>query len=245
MIEAKLRKLQKRRSEFLLEAVEELHDFVHTARDDAVQYLERYKAILAQFLQDEDLKRFHEQILEEFQKYLHRNLQKVVTLFEALNDRPRKLWVAVRRLEEPEREYRTILRVGKYSKDREVHSLDIPESTGLPQYLRQQYERNRGIVILGPNRSAATWMSTQNDALGEDRSVLIGPIMIKSGNPLTASEKRELYMILYVNSPEENAFSTGDEYYMRCCTDVLSLFFSMASKMMEETGFGLVSQKNA
>ncbi len=184
---------------------------------------------------------FAQEVHELFDRYLTNCLQKVVNLFEALGRRPRTLWSAVRRsvtTAEGASAYATILRVGKIGKDRT--SSPVPADRGLPKYLREQYGKNQGIVILGTDRNEDNWVPSPNDQRKEDLSVMAGPIMIKSGNPLAEATHRWMYMILYVNSPEVGAFGDGDRYYMRCCTDVLSLFFSMVHAMIAETGFELI-----
>ena len=235
-IDKYLAKQEKNESRFLNDAIAELHDFVHTARDDAVQYMAEYDDSVGEFLQDKDFPAFQLRVADQFRRYLTSNLVAVVNMFEALTGRTRKLWVAVRVLKTQTLMYETIVRVGKYARDRGQRSVPIPKDTGLPAYLRLKYDSNEGVVFLTPDsRTSETWTSTVNDRLGDDQSTIAGPIIVKSGNP-KGRHAHELFMILYVNSPEKNAFSERYNNYMRCCTDVLSLFFSMANKLMEGTG---------
>lgn len=161
-------------------------------------------------------------------------LEKVLRLFEAVVVNPNDLWVALRMLTEApdgSRAYKTLVRVGGVGHDREPRSVPIPEDKGLPKFLRSQYDAGRGIVILGKKRKSQHWVKTYNDARKEDVNVMAGPVVLKSSDGTADNEKKEMFMILYVNSPNEDVFVDDYRDYLRVCTDTLSMFFSLAAHM--------------
>ncbi len=232
-VSKKVTAIKNERSRMLLSAVEELHDFTHTSRDQAVKYLDAYNRLLADFVATGEWENYGAKLSAEFQVYLSEVLQCMIRMFEQLIGQPSQLWAAVRILdgEGSNRTYRTLLRVGKIkTNDRDHESIEIPEESGFPRFLRSQYERGNGIIVLPRNkRHSRNWVSTKNDEREEDASLMAGPIMIKSWDAEQKRVQREMFMILYMNSPKEALFHEGHRDYFRCCTDVLSLFFSMSA----------------
>ncbi len=208
-----------------------LHDFIHCARDEAILYLAARKRLLRQWVANAiSIELLQQHLIEEFEKHLTAISQKILKLFETVTGQ-QKLWVAIRQIDEKdsERFYRTILRVGKVTQDRAPKSAWIPENYGLPAFLRSEYDNGRGIVILGKNRKSHQWMATANDGRGEDKNIVAGPVIVKSLSE--ATEKKEMLMILYVNSPVEGCFADSHRDFMRCCTDTLSMFLSLAAQL--------------
>ena len=68
---------------------------------------------------------------------------------------------------------------------------------------------------------------------------MAGPVMVKSG--LEAAEKKEMLMILYINSPNPDFFTDFYKDYVRCCTDTLSLVMSLTAQLDAGTQFARVS----
>lgn len=223
-----LRRLRNETARRQLLALDCLHTFIHHARDDAVQYVAAYSSLVSDALERQDFEWLEERMTEEFRRYLGNNLRFILSIFEALFGNPGNLWVAIRRIDKSGNQavYRTFLRVGAFQQNRHEASEDIAENVGLPAALRRQYRNHNGIIRLGKKRKA-NWKKTKNDGRGEDLSVMAGPVMVLRDKQ-TAADKPEMAWILYVNSPDENRFAEHDEHFMRCCTDVLSMFFSMA-----------------
>jgi len=208
-----------------------MHDFIHCARDEFVAYLAAKRALARELIgKGGDAEDIERRIAEVFETRLHHILEKMLRLFEAVTG-TREVWVAVRVLSGPahDRRYATFLRLGKYNPDRSKDSIAIPENYGLPAFLRSEYGAGRGIVILGTARKSHQWFFTKNDERSEDRSVIAGPVIVKSGVP--NAEKREMAMILYVNSPEPECFGDAHRDVMKCCTDTLSLFLSVVAQL--------------
>lgn len=249
LVRKRIDSIKQARSKLLRASLTELHDFIHETRDNAVDFMWEYERICQEsLLENPSIDEFNNKLIEALEKYLERILHCIVQLFESLVGPDHRIWVAVRKLEESDEDcsrlYRTILRVGKIpSEERQRQSQNIPESAGLPNYLRKEYEKGkgRGIIILPvEKRSNSNWVITPNDERHEDMSLMAGPIMIKSREAENAGTLREMYMILYINSTEHSAFNDGHKFYMRYCTDALSLFFSMLYRMRMLTGFRLI-----
>lgn len=232
-----IEKFDAKRHKMLSTAVEELHKFIHIARDDAIQFMAEFERAFdeAFAVRGGDIDWFLHKMQDEFKRYIANIAHKIVPVFDALVGRPRGTWVAIRLIEQSEqrRAYKTIARAGNVNPGRENSTCPIPEDAGLPRLLRQKYDTGKGIVRIG-DRTATNWYATSNDDRHEDRSVLAGPIMVKARDPDGNQKRSEMFMILYVNSPRENEFQEIDEEFVRCCTDTLSLFFSMAWKMLPD-----------
>lgn len=229
-IPVRLRKLRENRSRQLFAAVEELHAFIHAARDEALHYFRTHEKLLLEATQTRDFSAYSEAMTHEFDRYVQTNLQRIVRIFDVLLGQQGSTWAAVRQLivVDNNRVYRTIHRAGKFKENRANQSEDIPEDNGLPSALRTAYEKGNGILRLGATRKNSVWQRTENDERGEDKNLMAGPVIIKSWDSKTEDVRNEIYLILYINSPKPAAFDEMDEPFLKCCTDVFSLFFSMA-----------------
>lgn len=207
-----------------------MHDFIHSARDEAVHYLDDRKRLLKELVTNPDPMVLSQHLNSAFEGRLGNISLKILKLFETVTGQ-RDLWVALRILDERggERKYKTIVRVGAVNADRSTTSVSIPEGEGLPSYLRKEYGAGRGIVVLGKARKQDQWITTVNDSRKEDQSVMAGPVIIKS--VANRDEKKEMAMILYVSSPTADCFGDPHRDFMKCCTDTLSMFLSLASQL--------------
>lgn len=93
----------------------------------------------------------------------------------------------------------------------------------MPSDLRHEWEHGKGIVI----HRSGHWQPSPNDALGEDLDIIAGPIIV-------VAEKPAMAMILSVNSFKPDVFSDEHKPFMRCCTDVLSMFLNIVSLSVEQ-----------
>lgn len=231
----RINELKKDRYQRAFKAIDEVHDFVHTARDQAIEFYTTRQKLLADLVRTGDYISYEKRLNEASDAYLRNTLQKSISLFEALTNRHGRLWAAVRVIEPSADQssgvkfYQTRIRIGKVNPDREASSEPIPEDIGLPRYLRDQYSKNKGIVILNKAEKRKIWHKMKNDSRQDDNSIIAGPIIIKTKCPQTDKTKREMYMIFYINSPDEDVFNQSHEPYMKCCTDTLSLFYSMVN----------------
>lgn len=204
-----------------------LHDVIHCARDEAVLLLAANDKLIKELVAVGQDGLFLQHLSTEFEVHLRNVLQKVLRLFEIVTGQ-KDLWVALRILDKQggSQVYRTLSRVGKVTDDRRQRTSAVPETVGLPAFLRSEYDAGRGIVILGKSRKKSQWIKTPNDCRKEDASVMAGPIIIKT--VASGVEKKEMLMILYVNSPTEGCFAEYHKDFLRCCTDTLSLYLSLA-----------------
>lgn len=253
LVKAKLSEMREGQS--TNDAMNRLHFFIHATRDQAVRYVEAHRRIWTKFVEGQNngtqmtVDSLQKEISGAFREHLGQTLGEVRSLFESLTGRRGKIWVAVREFyrDGKTREFRTLLRVGEknLNEQRRQHSVSIPEDQGLPQFLKRQYEAGNGIVRLGTKRPDR-WVRSRNDQLSQDKSVMAGPIIVKSWSEKEIRERRELYMILYVNSPVANVFCEHHEDYLRCCTDALSLFCSLVNQMSADMGCsGLFLQESS
>ncbi len=240
------RKLKDNHDLTFRDSLRTLHEFVHTARDEAIEYVSKFEHLLREFLTHQDAKQLDESVNKEFHAYMERMLAKLHEVFEVALGHPHNLWVAARMFQVlPSKSgFKTVARAGSYSAKRSESSEVIPEDRGLPEYLRQQYKNGSGIVRL-TSRTGKKWMKTSNDRYKEDRSILAGPIIIKTKRFPKDPVARELFMILYVNSPGEDVFLEIHEDMLRCCTDVLSLFYSLIRNKLDNAGLSELTLQNS
>jgi len=213
------------------EATEALHKYVHRARDCAAQFVSTYELLLTKSAKGETDSTKCE---GEFRKlirgdFLRPMLEEMLRVFYPLVPHNANLWAAIRELQpdaDGKHYYRTIVRAGAVNQDRAVTSEPVLETDGLPSHLRREHSQGSGIVLLSKKRPSDKWRATKNDERNEDVDVMAGPIFLKR------TLVPEMIMILYLNSPRAGALSDEHKVYMKCCTDVLSMFFNTISSVM-------------
>jgi len=205
----------------LLDSVEALHLFVHNVRDQVALVHTRTGQLLDELERDKDWTRFVQEFLRMRDNSLHLILNDLLRVFAPLLPPGAQPWAAIRLLTKKNGQvgiYETLLRTGSVNPDRHLRSEGIPEDQGLPSFLREQHRLGHGIVVLGVGRSPGIWKPMENDARGEDKNIIVGPVFLKSKEP------SEMAMILFVNSPRENVFCEDHVPFMKCCTDTLSMW---------------------
>ncbi len=215
------------------EATNRLNRFAYEALYEAFSYLRKVQDAYKAFVSSPhpNFAHFNERRHAEFDSYLRKVLSHLVPLFEASSGKTGKIWAAVRVLQSEGREYKTVVRVGNYSVDRQQHSEPVGENEGLPSILRAKYAEGKRIYGFN-GRKPKGWKTTANDKKNEDVQVIAAPIVIVSPKE---EDTDELYMILYINSLEKNAFWKAEENYLEICSNILSLFLSMTHRILLET----------
>lgn len=212
---------------------ESLHLYIHNARDHAVAFLDAQERLLDAEEQRASVEpsTFVVEIHRHIEQLLRDLAEDMLRIFHPLLPPDSAPWIAIREIRKSKHgpsEYHTLIRVGPVNGDRKASSEPIKEDQGLPRYLRQQHSLGKGIVILGQERGADRWRATPNDTRDEDKCVMAGPVFLKCITP------PEMTMILYVNSPKKEVFDERHVPLMKCCTDVLSMFFNMISDTVLE-----------
>jgi hypothetical protein len=206
-----------------------LHLFIHAARDHMVRCTNEFERFseTPTLNATEFVEKYRGLVLD----YMRVMSEEMLRVFQPLVPPQSKLWAAIREARTNNTEnklyFHTILRTGGVNPDRHQTSIPVAADRGLPRRLMQCYQNGEGIVVLGQERTADNWDANPNDHRGDDKSVMAGPIMVKLCGP------PQMTMILYVNSPENDVFREEDKPYMKCCTDVLSMFVNIFSRYVE------------
>lgn len=212
-----------------------LHDFIHSARDNALKQIAVLESGLRRVLSGEPA-----EIRKSFTKYLNTVLVSYHALLSAVTKETTGLYVAVRALQEDEDGqpvYVTILRAGSVDESKRAgQSRPIPANKGLPSFLLDDLnsgtnKKTRGVVFLTPDdkKDARKWLPTPNDQLDEDRYLVAAPITVRTLNEV-GSLNTEMAMILYA-CHEKDIFRPSHRDLIRCCVDTLSLAISVALQL--------------
>jgi hypothetical protein len=226
-------KADKKTGKVLRAAIKELHDFIHEARDGAAEYVREYGEAVAKFRDDRD--GYIGANAKRRSDYLKRVLQELLEVFKPTVGDGCPLWLAIRVVDTVGDcdVYRTVARVGGYDKGRTEKSVDLAVDGLFPRHIIEQHRRGRGIVVLGSRKPTTVWAASSNDVFQEDVSVMAGPIFLKNQKPALMA------MILYVNSPHADVFRDLHVDLMKCCVDVLSMFFTMMAELAAAREDGL------
>jgi hypothetical protein len=216
--------LTRREAAALLSAVDALHSFIHGARDGTAELVEGLATPAPGGGPMPDPE-FELRMLD----FMRDRLAALRLVFLPLVGRGTKVWTAMRELrpdpDHPDVQYYvTACRAGDCDNTaRDRHSRPARSDSGLARYLREEYRRGRGVVTLNASDKApAVWdVNGEADALGDDAGMMCAPVIVRG-----ADHRPYMAMIVYVNSPRDQAFCEPHAKFLRCATDVLSACYS-------------------
>ncbi len=222
-------------------AIAQLHDFVHTARDVAVQGFADFQDDVKKMFSTGEavpMKKFHD--------FLHRILDQYLNVLSALTRDPQGLWVAVRVATKIDGQLRfaTTHRAGSVDQAaRNNNTEPVAADKGLPKRLADSLlndadKATRGVLFIEPKskRNREMWCRVKNDSFKADEYVMAAPITIRrvGSDGKTACE---MVAILFANHTR-HVFYPWMTDVARCCVDaismVLSLAIAVANKEMEQ-----------
>ena len=214
-------------------AVERLHDYIHSARDQATYFIQQYRRAVEELAEHQKIEVFSTTVRELQRQYLRAVLSDLLHVFQAITGGKADVWIAIRAAEGEgqNRRYSTLIREPAAYDSRDDLSVPIPEAEGVVKYLRERMDQGKPILRFDQNvnskgkckRNKGQWLQCPNDKRRDDQSSLIAPVCrrVSEGN----GGKREVAMILFVNSPKETAFTDEATPFLKCCSDVLSIVF--------------------
>jgi len=214
-------------------AADNLHLFIHQTRDLACEMKRQYEAL---YYSGDDPKAQLIATGETAKRFFDTILNRIVAVFRPLVDsngpNPVAIWAALREIKEVNGRnvYVTFARAGDYNPNREATSEPVSEDEGLPKKLREFHRAGKGIVIVPKGKPGEYWKPMRNDERAEDESVVAGPIILKG----VSTDRDEMPMILYLNSPSQHVFQRHHEPYMKCCTDTVSMAFNILAEILLE-----------
>lgn len=191
---------------------EVIHQFIHHARDLGIKLLPRNR--IPGKLPPEATVKAHLADLSDL-------LNLLVGIFTPYAPAGTKVWAALRELQD-DNKFHTILRTYHCHPSRAEHSPPLSQQSNIVQTLKDSYrdKNKRDCVILSGSDSPG-WQKMPNDALDEDKCVLMGAVFSKiydgqqMRNPL-------LTWILCVNADRAGAFTEDHKDLMKACNDVFS-----------------------
>lgn len=204
-------------------SVEALHIFAHSARDSIIHINRETEAYIATHGSKIDFELFKKFFQSTVFTSLDRMLEDLLRVFQPVLPPGSKPWVALRSIRESvdgRRGYATVSRAGLYNRNREESSQMLPEEGGLAEHIRIRHHNGSGVVILSREEREKLWRKMDNDKLAEDRSLMAAPVFLKCRNPI------EMPMIIFVNSPKDRVITECHKPYMRCCSDIVSMWLS-------------------
>jgi len=231
--EAKIVKQRDLENIKLEEFMERNHAFFHQARFSLLRILANYSSMLGAFSLDPKARQsmstffMHKAILEEMSGLVGM----IPRIFETLIGPQASLWAAIR--EDEDGQFHTRFRTGQHSVHRAENSQPFSANEGIAKLIRWQIANQSDcVVILNRSRYTQAYIQSPNDKFGEDRSVIAGPIHIYHPSR-TDHPQREMAMLLYLNSPQDDIFNAVHKATFKCLIDTLSMVLSTAYLMLD------------
>jgi hypothetical protein len=126
--------------------------------------------------------------------------------------------------------FETIIREGRFAAERESRSkaLHITEDATIRR-LTFALEQGRNVLLTGSTRSELEWTRQPNDVYGEDRSVLMGGVLIKTWSGQDFRPPSMVWVVT-VCCDQENAFNDRHVSLMQSCVDLLSIVANVVAR---------------
>jgi hypothetical protein len=205
------------------------HKFVHQARDLCVRMLPKVEPYAAPPLVPGTTALPHP-LMNQHRATIGMLLEEFTRLFEAVAPAGTKVWASLRDRRSDDC-YHTFARGGRFNPNREDGSQSLHKDTSKTiKHLKHSYEVDKQcVVITGSSKGPQLWERQPNDALGEDRCVLMGAVMTKSWMSDQWGE-RKLAWVLSVCADRDDAFQEEHIPLMQSCVDVFSMVANIMSR---------------
>ncbi len=139
------------------------------------------------------------------------------------------VWASLRELR-ADGKYYTVARVGEgFNPAREKDSTPLQERSTIIQHLRNSYNRQRGVILTGSTREEDLWTPQANDRFGDDKSVLMGAVIVKSAMD-KSPEDRLMVWIISICSDADDVFSSAHLPVMQSITDLFSILANVLAR---------------
>lgn len=142
-----------------------------------------------------------------------------VGMFQEMAPGGVKVWACLRERRNDDH-YHTAIRARNYHRGRGHKSQSLHKESETIKSLKQSFDITKTCVyITGAGKPG--WKKQENDALGEDKSVMMGAVLSKSWNG-ASFDKTKLNWVLYVNADHEDVFDQSYVNLMKCFNDTLA-----------------------
>jgi hypothetical protein len=126
--------------------------------------------------------------------------------------------------------FHTFARAGEANPCRSQTSKPLGPNDATIRTLLERLRNNAKCVILtGSVKGELEWTPQPNDQLGEDKSVLMGAVLIKNPEGQEFSTQH-MKWVLCICADRENAFDSACQPLMQVCLDLLSLYANLVAR---------------